>query len=450
MNCWRERKLSAPTLDKVYTKLQQIATRARNTSQMVFTNLAHSIDLDFLREAHRLVRKDGAAGVDRVRAQEYAQNLDRNLENLFVRMRTGSYKAPPVKRVYIPKDDKGNTRPIGIPTFEDKIGQKAVAMVLEAVYEQDFLDCSYGFRPKRSQHQALEKLRDGLMDMKGGWVLEVDIRSFFDTLNHQHLRDILDLRVRDKGIRRLIGKWLKAGVMEGSEWRQSEAGTPQGGVISALLSNIYLHEVLDRWFHETVLPRLRGKAFLVRFADDWVAVFSNERDARKVLDVVPKRFSRYGLEVHEGKTRLSYFPRPPRGASNGSTETFDFLGFTHYWGKSLKGAWVVKKMTAKTRLKRAILRIKTWCQGNRHSPIREQHQMLCKKVQGHYGYYGVTNNMRQLQRFALQVKRLWHKWLSRRSQKARLCWETMQKLLKRYPLPRPIIVHSVFNIAANH
>lgn len=450
MNCWRERTLSARTLDKVYTKLQQIATRARAAPQMVFTNLAHSIDLDFLRKAHRLVRKDGAAGVDRVRAQDYAQNLDLNLEDLLVRMRAGSYKAPPVKRVYIPKDDKGNTRPIGIPTFEDKIAQKSAAMVLESVYEQDFLDCSYGFRPGRSQHQALGKLRDGLMDMNGGWVLEVDIRSFFDTLNHQHLRDILDRRVRDKGIRRLIGKWLKAGVMEGLEWRQTEAGTPQGGVISALLSNIYLHEVLDRWFHETVLPRLRGKAFLVRFADDWVAVFSDEKDARRVLDVIPKRFGRYGLEVHDGKTRLSLFPRPPRGATYGCTETFDFLGFTHYWGKSRKGAWIVKKRTAKARLRRALLRIKTWCQGNRHCPVREQHQVLCQKVQGHYGYYGVTHNMRAIQQFALQVGRLWCKWLSRRSRKARLNWEAMNKLLKRYPLPRPIIVHSVFKIAASH
>lgn len=436
-------------LDKIYTKLQQVATRARNETQLAFTNLAHIIDVDFLREAHRLIRKDRAVGVDRVTAQDYSQNLDANLESLWARMRNGSYKAPPVRRVHIPKDDKGNTRPIGVPSFEDKISQKSVAMVLEAIYEQDFMDCSYGFRPKRSQHQALQSLWNGLMNMNGGWVMEVDIRSFFDTLSHQHLRDILDRRVRDKGIRRLIGKWLKAGVMEGTEWRESEAGTPQGGVASALLSNIYLHEVLDRWFHETVLPRLRGKAFLVRFADDWVAVFSNEEDAKRVLNVVPKRFGRYGLQVHEGKTRLSYFPRPRRGAKVGCTETFDFLGFTHYWGKTRKGGWAVKKRTAKARLRRTLLRIKLWCKGNRHEPVRDQYRKLCQKINGHYGYYGVTTNMPAIQRFFHQVKNLWRKWLSRRSRKAKMTWETMQKLLERYPLPKPRIVHSVYEIAAS-
>ncbi len=332
MNCWRERVLSAQTLNKIYTKLQQIASRAKGEPQLSFTNLAHLIDPDFLREAYRLVRKDGAVGIDRMTAKQYSQNLEANLESLWLRMRNGSYQAPPVKRVHIPKDDKGNTRPIGIPSFEDKICQKSVAMVLEAIYEQDFMDCSYGFRPKRSQHQALQSLWNGLMNMNGGWVLEVDIRSFFDTLDHQHLRDILTRRVRDKGIRRLIGKWLKAGVIEGTEWSRTEAGTPQGGIISALLSNIYLHEVLDRWFHETVMPRMRGRAFLVRFADDWIAVFSDENDARKVMDVVPKRFGRFGLQVHEGKTRLSYFPRPPRGAETGTDATFDFLGFTPLLG----------------------------------------------------------------------------------------------------------------------
>jgi len=287
----------------ISTKLQRIAELARQGPQMVFTTLAHHIDVELLREACRRTRKEGAVGVDQQPATEYATRLDENLQSLLERFHSGKYRAPPVRRVHIPKGD-GRTRPIGVPTFEDKILQRAVAMIMEAVYEQDFLGCSYGFRPGRSAHQALDALWNGLMDLRGGWVLEVDIQSFFDTLDHRCLRNMLDQRVRDGVLRRMIDKWLKAGVLEAEAVTYPVEGTPQGGVISPLLANVYLHEVLDEWFERIVKPRLKGPAFLIRYADDFVMVFAAEGDARRVFDVLPKRFGKYGLTLHPEKTRL--------------------------------------------------------------------------------------------------------------------------------------------------
>ena len=279
----------------VSTKLQRIAELARHSPSMVLTTLAHHIDEEFLREAYRRTRKDGAPGVDRQTAEEYAAELESNLRSLLDRFKSGTYRAPPVKRVHIPKGDGKKTRPIGIPTFEDKVLQRAVSMVLEAIYEQEFHDCSYGFRPGRSAHQALQALWETLTKMQGGWVLELDIQGFFDSLDHGHLRSFLDQRVRDGVLRRTIDKWLKAGVMEDGVVSFPDSGSPQGGVISPLLANVYLHEVLDDWFEKQVRPRLAGHAVLIRYADDVVIAFSSEADARRVMDVLPKRFGKYGL-----------------------------------------------------------------------------------------------------------------------------------------------------------
>ena len=263
-----------------------------------------------LREAYRRTRQDAAVGVDGQTAAAYAANLEGNLRALLDCLHEGTYRAPPVRRVYIPKGDGRTTRPIGIPTFEDKVLQRAVAMVLEPVYEADFLDCSYGFRPGRSAHQAVATLRQEVMAMNGGWVVEVDIRSFFDDLDHGHLRSFLDRRVRDGVIRRVLHKWLKAGVLEQGTVHHPDTGTPQGGVISPLLANVYLHEVLDVWFEREVKPRLQGRGVLVRYADDFVLVFQQERDARRVLEVLPKRFGRFGLQLHPDKTRLVWLGQP--------------------------------------------------------------------------------------------------------------------------------------------
>jgi RNA-directed DNA polymerase len=430
-----------PSSGTVSTKLERIAKLAREAPDMAFTSLSHHLDYSWMEEAYRRTRKGGAVGVDGLTAQEYADNLEENLQQILNRVKSGTYQAPPVRRIHIPKGDGTQTRPIGIPTFEDKVLQRAVAMVLEAVYEQDFLDCSYGFRPGRSAHQALERIQNKLVRMAGGWVLEVDIRKFFDTLDHECLRELLSRRVRDGVLLRLIDKWLNAGVLEEGVVSYPTTGTPQGGVVSPLLANIYLHEVLDLWFERDVKPRLRGQAFLIRYADDAVLVFSREDDARRVLAVLPKRFAKYGLALHPEKTRLVEFPRPELKASKAGsrTGTFDLLGFTHYWGLSRKGYWVVKRRTAKSRMSRSLRATNEWCRRNRHRPVREQWAELSMKVRGHVGYFGITGNFDALKRFVHQVERLWRKWLNRRSQRARMSWPKMHKLLERYPLPRPRI-----------
>jgi len=440
--------------EPVSTKLQRIAELARQSPEMVFTTLAHHIDIEFLLEACRRTRKDGAVGVDGQTARDFAENLEENLQSLLDRFKSGSYRAPPVRRVLIPKDDGRSHRPIGIPTFEDKALQRAVVMVLEAVYEQDFLDCSFGFRPGRSAHQALDALWKGLMRMGGGWVLELDIRSFFDAMDKGHLRSFLDQRVRDGVIRRTIDKWLAAGVLDDGCLRYPETGSPQGGVVSPILSNVYLHEVLDKWFEDVVKPRLAGEAFLIRYADDATLVFSCESDARRVMDVLPKRFAKYGLTLHPTKTCLIDFHRPngPKRRGKGDSQprppTFDLLGFTHYWGRSRRGEWVVKRKTSKKSFRRAVRAIALWCRRFRHMALRWQHRMLIWKLNGHYGYYGITGNGRALGRFLQALHRIWRKWLSRRSQRAQLWWGQFQDLLRRYPLPRPRVVHSVYRHAA--
>jgi len=439
-----------PSPTSVSTKLQRIAELARRSPSTALTTLAHHIDVDFLREAYRRTRKDGAPGVDRQTAEEYARNLEANLQALLDRFKSGTYRAPPVKRVHIPKGDGSRTRPIGIPTFEDKVLQRAVAMVLEAIYEQEFLDCSYGFRPNRSAHQALDALWKTLTEMKGGWVLEVDIKGFFDSLDHGHLRGFLDQRVRDGVLRRAIDKWLKAGVMEGGLLTHPDTGTPQGGVVSPLLANVYLHEVLDRWFETQVRPRLAGRAVLIRYADDFVIALSAEADARRVLEVLPKRFGKYGLTLHPEKTRLVRFRRPTSpdgGKRDARPGTFDLLGFTHYWGRSLRGYMVLKRQTAKGRIHRSLKQVAQWCRVNRHQSIVEQQRSLNLKLRGHYSYYGITGNFRVLARFQWGVQSAWCKWLNRRSQKSGMTWARFCALLKRYPLAPPRVVHSVYRAA---
>jgi RNA-directed DNA polymerase len=427
--------MGAMTSNNVCTKQQRIAELARIHPEVAFTSLAHHMDLDWLKQAYGRTRKDGAVGVDGVSGKAYGEDLEANLQSLLNRAKHGdTYKAPPVRRVYIPKAD-GSQRPLGIPTFEDKVLQRAVVMLMEPLYEQDFLDCSYGFRPGRSAHMALEAIWQGLMDMDGGWVLDVDIRKYFDTLDHEKLREILDLRMKDGVLRRLIGKWLKAGVLEKGCVTHPETGSPQGGVISPMLANIYLHEVLDVWFEREVKPRLRGRAFLVRYADDFVMGFAREEDARRVLEVLPKRFERYGLKIHPDKTRLVEFrkPREPRDP-NGGPGHFDFLGFTHYWGMSKNGRWVVKRKTAKSRMSRALATIGEWMRKNRHLPVREQWRTINQKLVGHYRYYGITGNSKALGNFRYEVGRRWRCWLNRRSQRARMIWERMNELLARFPL----------------
>ena len=334
-------------------------------------------------------------------------------------------------------------------------------MVLEAVYEQDFHDCSYGFRPGRSAHQALASLWQQTMQINGGWILDVDIQKYFDTLDHAHLRKLLRRRVRDGVLLRLIGKWLHAGVLEDGNLSYPEAGTLQGvdpcwdrGVISPLLSNVFLHYVLDEWFEQVVQPCLKGRAFLIRYADDFVMGFACEEDARQVLDVLPKRFGKYGLTLHPAKTRLVPFQRPPRRpARKGSTKgsppgSFDLLGFTHYWARSQRGYWVVKLKTASDRFSRAVRSIDSWCRDHRHWSLKEQQQKLNEKLRGHYAYYGVTGNSEALSRFRWEVDRRWRKWLGRRNRERSMTWNVFRRLLQRYPLAPVRTLRSIFKRAA--
>jgi group II intron reverse transcriptase/maturase len=439
-----------PRPEYVYTKQQRIAELARNCLDMSFTNLAHHIDIEWMLTAHARTRRDGAVGVDGQTAEEYEVNLEANLQNLLDRAKSGTYVAPPVRRVHIPKAGSATeTRPLGIPTYEDKILQRAVLMVLEPVYETDFLDVSHGFRPGRGAHGALDSLWKHEMKLGGDWIVDVDLRKFFDTIDHGHLREFLKRRVRDGVILRLIGKWLNAGVLEEGVLTIPDDGTPQGGVISPLLANIFMHYVLDEWFEKEVRPCLKGEAFVIRYADDFVIGTAREDDARRIMEVLPKRMSKYGLTVHPEKTRMVRF-QPPQADDSETEErdppeprTFDFLGFTHYWGRSLRGVWVVKRKTASSRLKRAFAALSEWCRKNLHLPVKEQHQKLTQKLRGHYGYYGIIGNFDSLQKFREGARRIWRRKLSRRRRGSPITWAKLLRLEKRYSLPRARVVHGL-------
>ena len=428
--------------NNISPKLRRIAELASEAPELAFNTLAHHLTLELLTEAFRRTRKDAAAGIDGRTAQMYANNLQENLQSLLDRVKSGSYRAPPIKRVYIPKGRGSKTRPIGIPTIEDKILQRGVVMILELIYEQDFVDWSYGFRPGRSAHHALEATWGALTKMCGGWVLEVDIKSFFDELDHAHLREFVRHRVRDGVLLRLIDKWICAKVLDKGSLKTSNEGTPQGGVISPLLANIYLHEVFDKWFEDEVRPRLQRGAFAVRYADDILLAFSSYEDACRVMRVLAKRFARFGLRLHPDKTPLVRFERPRPWRDEAKPETFNLLGFTHYWGKSRKGKWVVKRRTARDRFARVIRHFHQWCRANRHIPVAKQYKILSKKLEGHDAYYGITHNSEMLEKLRHEVRRVWRYWLNRRSQRARMPWKRFKLLLKRYPLPRGRVVHS--------
>jgi group II intron reverse transcriptase/maturase len=401
--------------------------------------------------AYELTRKDGAKGIDGVGAEEYEVGLWEKLEKLVDRLKSGLYRAPAVKRVYIPKAGSTEKRPIGIPTYEDKILQRAVQLVLEPIYEGEFYDFSYGFRPGKSAHQCLNRIWKQGMGINGGYIIDMDISKyanlrFDDTIPHEKLREILGQRVSDGVIQRIIGKWLNAGVMEAGNLEYPGKGTPQGGVISPLLSNIYLHEVLDKWFVKTVQPLLKGKSFMVRYADDAIIGCEQKEDADRIMKVLALRFAKYGLTsdfspLHPEKTKLVDFKKPD-GDSHKGSGSFTFLGFKHYWTKSRKGQWMVGRKTDGKRFSRAIKTIAQWCRENRHIPKKEQHEKLALKLRGHYAYYGISLNFDSIAQMYHQVKRIWFKWLNRRSRQKELNWEQFGSYLQHFPLPQPRIVHS--------
>jgi RNA-directed DNA polymerase len=428
----------------VSTKQEHIAKLARDYPERTFFTLSQYIDLEWVWYAYDQTRKDGAVGVDEQTAEEYAANLEQNLLTLVDQLKSGLYRAQPVRRHYIDKAD-GSKRGLGIPCFADKVAQRAIVLLLEPIYEQDFLDCSFGFRPERNAHQALQAVRTAIMARGGRWVLDVDLRKYFDSIDRAKLREVLDRRVTDGVVRRLIDKWLNAGVFEDGQLHYPDLGTPQGGVISPCLANVFLHYVLDEWFAEEVQPRLRRPSTLVRFADDFVAIFGCKEDADRVLAVLAKRMGRYGLQLHPDKTRMVDF-RPMKKATPPSDEairatTFNFLGFLHVWGKSRKGNRVVRQQTAKDRFARALGAIAEKCRRMRTEPVADQHRQLSQKLKGHFAYFGISGNYKRLADLRYETRRIWRKWLSRRSNNRRVGWDVFARIEKRFPLPQPTIIH---------
>jgi RNA-directed DNA polymerase len=420
--------------------LQRVHAGARKSGQTQFTALLHHVDTGALERAYWRLRKGASPGVDGMTMEEYQEGLDERLQRLHEKIHRGQYWPKPAMRRYIPKAD-GGERPLGIPALEDKIVQGAVAEVLNAIYEADFLGFSYGFRPGRSQHQALAALERGLMTQKVNWVLDVDIRKFFDSVDHEWMMRMVTHRITDPRIHRLIRRWLKAGVLEGGRWEATETGTPQGSGISPLLANLFLHYAFDLWIHRWRRREATGQVIVCRYADDVVIGFQTEGDARTLMKELKARLEKFGLALHEGKTKLIEFGR--YAAENRARaglrrpETFNFLGFTHYCGRTRSGKFIVKRKTQSQRITRKLREVRVEMKRRLHEPVKEQHKWLSQVLRGHYGYYGVIFNYRSLNMFYENIKLTWLKVLRLRSQKSRMNWQRFNRLMEILPLPRP-------------
>ncbi len=419
----------------VQTSLLGIANKAKSDQQYRFRNLYRELNEELLLDSWRLLRKDAALGVDRVSATEYEANLGENIHQLVERLKRKSYRAKLVRRHYIPKGD-GGKRPLGIPATEDKLLQLAVKRLLEAIYEQDFLSCSYGYRPQVGALEAVDQLTVKLQFGAYHQVVEADIKGFFDNLSHEWLMRMLAKRIDDEPILRLIKKWLKAGVLDtDGKVRRPEGGTPQGGVISPVLANIYLHYVLDLWFERVFQRSCKGKAFLQRYADDFVCGFEQAAEAQRFYRELGERLGKFGLELAEAKTRVIPFSRYRRGETS-----FDFLGFEFRWGTDRKGQARLKRRTARKKFRNSVKGAAEWCKKNRHHRVGEQFKRLNAKLRGYYNYYGVNGNYESLKEFYHLVQRLHRKWLNRRSQQPSYTWEGYYVLRQHFALVRPYIV----------
>ena len=425
------------------TALSRLSELAKADKKTRFLSMAHLLTPAALMAAFDGLRKDASAGVDEVTYREYAQDVERNILTLHHRLVSHQYRAQPLRRVYVPKEN-GTDRPISIPALEDKIVQKATVTGLTAIYEQDFLPCSYGFRPGLKAHDALDAIGRTICRGPTAYVLEADIKGYFDAIVRDQLMAFVERRIGDGSILRLIRKWIHAGVIEDGRFLVTETGTGQGQVISPLLANIYLHYVLDEWFEHEVKPRLRGAAAEIRYADDFILCFQYREDAERVLDVLSKRFAKYGLTLHPEKTRLLAFGRSalPRDPDAPQPATFDFLGFTHLCARSRRGRFTIHVRTMRKRLRRSVKAVAQWCQQHRHDPVANQAAALNAKLRGHYQYYGRSTNYRSLRRFYRLVRGLWRKWLTRRTRGKRLDWDTFHQLLARHPLLLPRIRHA--------
>jgi len=434
---------------KTWTKLSLISGHARRDRAFKFTSLAHLLDEEYLRDCYQSLNRNRAVGIDSISWQEYGANLDENLAQLVSRLKRKKYKPLPARRVYIPKNEK-ETRPLGIPALENKIVERGVTWILESIYEQDFLDCSYGFRPKRNCHQVLKQLNDLIMFQPVSYIVEADIKGFFDNVDHDKLMDFIRIRISDTSLLNLIGKFLKAGYIDDGQLVRSDKGTPQGSILSPMLANIFLHYVLDEWFETTVKNHVRGYCELVRYADDFVCVVRYADDAEGIEQALKNRFNKYGLEIHPTKSRkitFGRFERENARKQNRKPNTFDFLGFTHYCEVSRKGNFKLGRKTSRKKFSAKCREMNNWLRAIRNRfKTKEWWKILAAKLRGHYQYYGVSENYLSIMKFCKLITRMVRKWLNRRSQKRKMSWDKFRKYLEHYPLPQPRIVHKFYDV----
>jgi group II intron reverse transcriptase/maturase len=421
----------------------QIAMRASKYPKEALTNLHEFIDEKMLEESFYMLNKKSAAGIDGRTWKQYAEHVKGRIPELLSEFKSGNYRAPFIRRVYIPKDNGKAMRPLGLPTIEDKLLATAVNRILTPVYEQVFYPSSFGFRQGKSQHQALEEIYRQVSFKGMRYIIDADMKNYFGSIDHQVLREMLDQKIKDGVIRRMIDKWLKAGILEEEQVRYPDEGTPQGSTVSPVLSNVYLHYVLDEWFTKQIQPLLEKESFLVRFADDYVLGFKSVQDAKRVLKVLPQRLSKYGLTLHPEKTRLIDLDKE-REKGEHPQRTFDFLGFTHYIGKSRKGKRILKRKTSSRKMGSALKRMNVWLRENKDKlKLVELIGKVNQKLRGHYSYYGITFNYRGPREYHDKVERLLHKWLNKRGGKKKWTWERVSKLLREWvPLEKPRIYHS--------
>lgn len=436
------------------TKLARIAEAARMRPEEKFTSLIHLINEEAIKQCHKKMLKNKAAGVDEVTKEEYELNLEYNVRDLIGRMKRQGYKPQAVRRVYIPKLGSDNKRPLGIPAYEDKLVQAALADIFNAIYEQDFLECSFGFRPNRGGHDALMVLDKIVNKKEIKYVVDVDIKRFFEHVDHEWLIKFLQHRIIDPNIIRLVIRFLKAGVIEAGIRYDTTEGTPQGGVCSPILGNLYLHYVLDLWFEKRVRKHCKGMAYMVRYADDNVFCFQYEEEAKAFYTQLIERLGKFNLEVAQEKTNFITLNKDDDDEDKDGENvckrdnSFDFLGFTHYVGKDKNGAKRVKRKTSKKKYKAGLLRCKEWIKKNRHLPTKDFMKKIRIKLQGHIRYYGVTDNRKSVDNFINEVKKLIFKWLNRRSQCKSFNWDKYSLFLRRYPLPRAKTYVRIFEIRA--
>lgn len=432
------------------TKLSLISKRAREDPRCQFTSLAHLLDEGFLKQCYYELGRDRASGIDHVSWQGYGERLDESLGDLVARLKAKRYKPQPARRVYIPKDEH-SVRPLGLPTLEDKIVQKGMVKILEAIYEADFLDCSYGFRPGRSCHKAIDAVDKAIMTKRVNHVVDADIKGFFDNVSHEWMMKFLGVRIKDPSFLLLVWRFLKAGYMEAGEVVMSEQGTPQGGNLSPMLSNVYLHYVLDLWFERKLRREVSGQCYLVRYCDDFLCMVQRVEEAQHIRQALEERFAKFDLEIHPEKTRVISFGRYERENARRQkrrAHTFDFLGFTHYCGQSRKGKFIVGRKTSQKKFRKKCKELNAWLRAIRNTvKTKEWWPILAAKLRGHYQYYGVSGNRASLGRFYTVAVRLTFKWLNRRSQRKAFNWDSFNAYLRHYPLPKPRIVHNLYTLS---